>query len=130
MSIVRLLNFGQFKRAFSVHVPRPLRPYQKECLDKCITSLNEGVKRQVVSLPVGSGKTVLNFSTDLISHHRKEIFSHLIGKIPTPKSTPTAKKTLILAHREELIEQAWNGSSFLFLFSPFLQQSNALNPTS
>ena len=59
MSFASLVRYCQFKRAFSVHVPRPLRPYQKECLDKCISSLGEGVKRQVVSLPVGSGKTVI-----------------------------------------------------------------------
>jgi ATP-dependent helicase IRC3 len=46
-----------------------------------------------VSLPVGSGKT--------------EIFSHLIHKIPTPAHVPTATKTLVLAHKEELIDQAW-----------------------
>ena len=36
-----------------------LRPYQEECIDKCINKfMREGVRRQAVSLPVGSGKTV------------------------------------------------------------------------
>lgn len=72
---------------------RKLRPYQEECIKECIRSLDKGIKRQVVSLPVGSGKT--------------EIFAHIIGLVPTPKEVPQAKKTLVLAHREELLDQAW-----------------------
>ncbi|KAF8976202.1 hypothetical protein BGZ52_008204, partial [Haplosporangium bisporale] len=48
--------------------------------------------RQIVSLPVGSGKTV--------------IFSHLMKQVPSP--FPGATKTLILAHRQELLEQTRN----------------------
>ncbi|RHZ53794.1 hypothetical protein Glove_437g10 [Diversispora epigaea] len=71
----------------------PLRPYQKECIDICLHKfLNEKVNRQIVSLPVGSGKTV--------------IFSNLIRRIPSPHSG--ADKVLVLAHREELIDQAYN----------------------
>ncbi|KAF9172998.1 hypothetical protein BGX21_003955 [Mortierella sp. AD011] len=66
-----------------------LRPYQQECIDACLSNLNQGVMRQIVSLPVGSGKTV--------------IFSHLMKKVPPP--FPGANKTLILAHRQELLEQ-------------------------
>ncbi|KAG0314174.1 hypothetical protein BGZ99_008305 [Dissophora globulifera] len=66
-----------------------LRPYQQECIDACLTNLSNGIKRQIVSLPVGSGKTV--------------IFSHLMKKVPEP--FPGATKTLILAHRQELLEQ-------------------------
>lgn len=68
-----------------------LRPYQKQCIDVCINELNRGVKRQVVSLPVGSGKTVL--------------MAALINQIPAPHAQ--AKKTLILAHRQELLTQAF-----------------------
>ncbi|KAJ2491921.1 DEAD DEAH box helicase [Coemansia sp. RSA 2050] len=67
-----------------------LRPYQQECIDKCLASLRAGIRRQAVSLPVGSGKTV--------------VFSNLIQQIPAP--TELATKTLVLAHREELLEQA------------------------
>ncbi|KAJ2809806.1 DEAD DEAH box helicase [Coemansia furcata] len=67
-----------------------LRPYQQECIDKCLKALHAGVRRQAVSLPVGSGKTV--------------VFSNLIQQIPAP--TELATKTLVLAHREELLEQA------------------------
>ncbi|KAI9499875.1 P-loop containing nucleoside triphosphate hydrolase protein, partial [Coemansia spiralis] len=67
-----------------------LRPYQQECLDICMDNFSQGVKRQAVSLPVGSGKTV--------------IFSNLIKLIKPP--TRLATKTLVLAHRRELLEQA------------------------
>ncbi|KAJ2886159.1 DEAD DEAH box helicase [Coemansia aciculifera] len=67
-----------------------LRPYQQECIDTCLSLLRAGVRRQAVSLPVGSGKTV--------------VFSNLIQQIPAP--TELATKTLVLAHREELLEQA------------------------
>ena len=76
---------------------KSLRPYQQECIDKCITALKQGIKKQVVSLPVGSGKTV--------------IFSNLLSHVPSPAIRPRATKTLVLAHREELIEQARNGTS-------------------
>ena len=48
------------------------------------------MKRQAVSLPVGSGKTV--------------IFTTMIPLVPNPM--PGASKTLVLAHRTELLEQA------------------------
>ncbi|KAI8058049.1 P-loop containing nucleoside triphosphate hydrolase protein [Syncephalis plumigaleata] len=67
-----------------------LRKYQQECIEQCLMHYNNGIKRQVVSLPVGSGKTV--------------IFSNLISCIPPP--TPKATRTLVIAHREELLNQA------------------------
>ncbi|KAF9575295.1 hypothetical protein EC968_003647 [Mortierella alpina] len=78
--------------AATVLAPSPvtqLRPYQRECIDACLANLEKGIKRQIVSLPVGSGKTV--------------IFSHLMEKVPPP--FPGATKTLILAHRQELLAQ-------------------------
>ncbi|CAG8596515.1 2937_t:CDS:10 [Funneliformis mosseae] len=71
---------------------RELRPYQKECIETCLSKfLDHKINRQVVSLPVGSGKTV--------------IFSNLIKQIPSP--FPGADKVLVLAHREELLDQAY-----------------------
>lgn len=61
-----------------------LRDYQVECLESVLTEFSKGISRQLVVLPTGSGKTILmaaiakNFN----------------------------KKTLLLAHREELINQA------------------------
>ncbi|KAJ1969313.1 DEAD DEAH box helicase [Dispira parvispora] len=75
----------------SDHPANPtLRPYQQECIQQCLAHLKRGIRRQAVSLPVGSGKTV--------------VFANLITQIPEP--TPGANKTLVLAHREELLHQA------------------------
>lgn len=67
-----------------------LRPYQEDGINICLEKLKKGIKRQIVELPVGSGKTVF--------------FSHLISRIPVPKKNAT--KVLILAHRDELLQQA------------------------
>ncbi|KAJ2451927.1 DEAD DEAH box helicase [Coemansia sp. RSA 2336] len=86
-------HFGTIS-PFRLHVHgrslHTLRPYQQECIDKCLDSLKNGIWRQAVSLPVGSGKTV--------------VFASLLQRIPAP--TPMATKTLVLAHREELLVQA------------------------
>ena len=60
-----------------------LRDYQIKTIDETVTSLLSA-KRQIIVLPTGSGKTV--------------IFSHIIEKMK--------KKTLIIAHTKELVEQA------------------------
>lgn len=61
-----------------------LRPYQHECIEAIETAENNGTNRQLVALPTGTGKTII--------------------------FTTVAKKrngrTLILAHRDELIQQA------------------------
>jgi len=67
-----------------------LRPYQEECIQAILDYLAKGERRLGISLATGSGKTV--------------IFSHLIERISPPTSDATL--TLILAHRQELIEQA------------------------
>jgi superfamily II DNA or RNA helicase len=62
-----------------------LRPYQTECREAVNAKFKqEGFKSAIVSAPTGSGKTV--------------IFSHLAQDYPA---------TLILAHRDELIMQAY-----------------------
>ncbi|KAJ2779793.1 hypothetical protein GGI15_003761 [Coemansia interrupta] len=67
-----------------------LRPYQNECIEHTLAALRRNVRRQAVSLPVGSGKTV--------------VFANLLQRVPAP--TPEMRKTLVLAHRTELITQA------------------------
>lgn len=61
-----------------------LRPYQREAVAAVISARRAGVRRQVVCLPTGAGKTV--------------IFSELARVAKRP--------VLVLAHRRELVEQA------------------------
>jgi ATP-dependent helicase IRC3 len=61
-----------------------LRPYQREAIDAVLAARRAGVRRMLVCLPTGAGKTV--------------IFSHLAGLARRP--------VLVLAHREELLQQA------------------------
>jgi superfamily II DNA or RNA helicase len=67
----------------SVTEPLALRPYQQDALTAIAAGALRGVRRQVVSLPTGAGKTV--------------IFAHLLVERQT--------RTLILVHRDELIRQ-------------------------
>jgi ATP-dependent helicase IRC3 len=60
------------------------RPYQVECIDFVLDRLSKGVTRQLVSMPTGTGKTVI------FSLMAKQFQCH----------------TLILAHRDELLSQA------------------------
>lgn len=64
----------------------PLRDYQQECLDSVINEMKAGVNRQLISLPTGSGKTIIMAA---------------IAKFLN-------KRTLVIAHREELIQQAYD----------------------
>ncbi len=64
--------------------PISLRPYQRDAIDAVLAARREGVRRMVVCLPTGAGKTV--------------IFSHL--------ARLARRQVLVLAHREELLAQA------------------------
>lgn len=61
-----------------------LRPYQEECLKAIKGRFVQGISRQLVHLPTGAGKTV--------------VFASLIKEME--------RKTLVLAHTCELLEQA------------------------
>lgn len=61
-----------------------LRPYQEEALQAIITSLEKGVRKQLVVLPTGGGKTIVFAQLPKMFH----------GNM------------LVLAHREELLAQA------------------------
>lgn len=60
-----------------------LRDYQKDCLSSITSAQNNGISKQLVVLPTGTGKTV--------------IFCSLLTDY---------KRVLILAHRDELCQQA------------------------
>ncbi|KAL4927300.1 DEAD/DEAH box helicase [Aspergillus undulatus] len=68
-----------------------LRDYQEECIQSVMDHVGEGHKRLGVSLATGAGKTV--------------IFTQLIGRIPTRNTI--GDKSLIVVHRRELVEQAY-----------------------
>lgn len=63
-----------------------LRPYQLEALDAIVAAEQRGVRRQLLSLPTGAGKTV--------------IFGSL------PQHRPQSMPMLVLAHRDLLLDQA------------------------
>ena len=65
-----------------------LRPYQIETLNAITAAFQRGVTRQLVALPTGCGKTV--------------IFSNL----PAALRDILPGQILVLAHREELLDQA------------------------
>lgn len=65
-------------------LPLTLRPYQREAVEAVLAARRRGVRRMVVCLPTGAGKTV--------------IFSEL--------ARLARRQVLVLAHREELLGQA------------------------
>ena len=65
---------------------KELRPYQRQCLERLLQRYREGKRRVLVSLPTGTGKTI--------------IFAQF------PQYFKMKKRLLVLAHREELLEQA------------------------
>ena len=73
---------------FTTHVQQAvrLRPYQSEALTAVRDAYKAGKRRVIISLPTGTGKTV--------------VFAHF------PKVLNMKKRLLVLAHREELLLQA------------------------
>jgi superfamily II DNA or RNA helicase len=68
-----------------------LRPYQNEAITAIESLWDEGFNRPVCILPVGAGKTT--------------VFSALVGR-HIERLKAQGKRILILAHREELLDQA------------------------
>ena len=64
-----------------------LRPYQNEAVDAVLREWDEGHRKTLLVLPTGCGKTI--------------VFSKV-----TEKQVGKGHRTLILAHRGELLEQA------------------------
>lgn len=82
-----MLQASLFAPAPAVATSAPvlaLRPYQSEALAAIRAAYAAGVRRPLVVLPTGAGKTV--------------VFAHLIRELPG--------RALVLAHRDELIGQA------------------------
>ncbi|ANB11939.1 Irc3p [Sugiyamaella lignohabitans] len=96
---------GTFLRHNSTKLGRPeglpLRDYQQECIEECLITIKKGYRRFAVSMPTGSGKT--------------RTFYGLLEAISRGGAhSGHGKKWLILAHREELITQAYDHAKRLF----------------
>jgi superfamily II DNA or RNA helicase len=52
----RKSSLNLLKRLYST----VLRPYQSECIETCLNELEQGCKRQAVSLPVGKFFLMIN----------------------------------------------------------------------
>lgn len=72
-----------------------LRDYQKECLDAISVASESGISKALVSLPTGTGKTV--------------IFAHMVRQV-----AQRGGKSLILVHRDELLNQAQDKLKFIW----------------
>ena len=68
-----------------------LRPYQVECIQACLKALYAGRSRIAVSLPTGSGKTV--------------VYSVLLSRIPPPVDRPSATRALVVVGSVEIARQ-------------------------
>ena len=68
------------------------RDYQSEALRRILSSYQAGVTRQLISLPTGSGKTII------------------LGLVAKELRT----RTLLLAHREELLSQAMEKMELIY----------------
>ncbi|MBL8194280.1 MAG: DEAD/DEAH box helicase, partial [Blastocatellia bacterium] len=77
-----------FNKSNSTHSKISLRPYQQEALLALDKSHKEGKNRLLISLPTGAGKTI--------------VFANLIAN----RSLNNNSRSLVIAHRDELIEQA------------------------
>jgi superfamily II DNA or RNA helicase len=72
----------------------PLRPYQETALERVAQRELAGVNRQLVVLPTGGGKTIV--AAHLIAQRQRHAVTTGQG----------SGRTLFLAHRDELIQQA------------------------
>lgn len=84
-----------------------LRPYQEHAIDAAFSAWKGGYKAPLLVLPTGTGKTVI-FSTIADRIRNGTASEALQAALSTPADQPMTRpgQVLILAHREELIDQA------------------------
>lgn len=102
---IRAVHHARGYRPFSTLVSPPLppvhlRPYQEKCVQACTDAVKAGIMRCGVSLPTGSGKTV--------------IFLHLLSRLQPPASNPGATQSLVLVNSIELARQTAEQARRLF----------------
>lgn len=78
-----------------------LRDYQSECIDAVFAAWADGMKAPAVVLPTGAGKTVV-FS-EIVRRFRDDWVSGGLGGAVDPAP---GCRVVILAHRDELVDQA------------------------
>lgn len=77
-----------------------LRPYQETCLESCLSALKDGSTKIGVSLPTGSGKTV--------------VFVSLLERLQALSGDPQATRSLVIVNSIELARQAADQARNLF----------------
>ena len=80
--------------------PLKLRSYQETCLESCLDALNAGSTKIGVSLPTGSGKTV--------------VFISLLERLQALSRNPEATRSLVIVNSIELARQAADQARKLF----------------
>lgn len=73
-----------------------LRPYQEDALNAIVAAVVDGQNRVLIKKPTGTGKTVM-----FAAIPQYDSFRSWLGMYPENE-----RKMLVLAHREELLEQA------------------------
>lgn len=89
--LIRNSSSSSYLMAKRLTLTFKLRDYQVDAINAVKNAISRGIRRPAVVLATGGGKTV--------------VFSHLIKELQ-PNSEGRGNKTLILAHKEELIKQA------------------------
>lgn len=84
----RQLSITLATRYASAGATYKLRDYQEDAVESVLNAVKNGTKRPAVVLATGGGKTV--------------VMSHLIPRLP---SSGSRHKTLVLAHKAELVRQ-------------------------
>ncbi len=77
-----------------------LRDYQLEAVNAVFDAWGEGLRRPAIVLPTGAGKTVV------FSHLVKSWVLSQTGRFYADKTPQTGRRVIILAHRDELVDQA------------------------
>ncbi|KAJ3525726.1 hypothetical protein NM688_g8361 [Phlebia brevispora] len=96
---LRIRSLHRSQRCYSTQ-PIRLRPYQEDALAACEDALRSGDLRIAVSLPTGSGKTI--------------VFLTLLSRIQPPADRPHATRSLVIVSSVLLAAQVYRQAKNLF----------------